>query len=62
MRYSSLHVISCIRHPRGATSSSFRGGQFSWTFIQWRHGAYSTVAQLFRKWSQICSLRNISEN
>jgi len=38
---------------RGATSSSFRGEQFSWTFIRWRHRAYSTVVQLFRKWSNI---------
>jgi len=30
-----------------------RGGQFSWTFIWWRHRAYSTVVQLFRKWSKI---------
>jgi len=37
---------------RGATSSSFRGWQFSWTFFRWRHRAYSTVVQLFRKQSQ----------
>ena len=48
---------------RGATSSSFPwGGKFSWTFIRWRHRSYSTVVQLFRKRSQICSFRNISEN
>jgi len=29
------------------------GGQFSWTFIRWRHRAYSTVIQLLRKRSQI---------
>jgi len=38
---------------RDATSSSFRGGQFLWTFIRWRHRVYSTVIQLFRKRSQI---------
>ena len=38
---------------RDATSSSFRGGQFSWIFIRWRHRAYSTVVQLFRKRSHI---------
>jgi len=38
---------------RGATSSSFRGGQFSWNFIRWRHRDYSTVVQLFRKRSHI---------
>jgi len=38
------------------------GGQFSWTFIRWRHRACSSVVQLFRKRSQICSFRNISEN
>jgi len=38
----------------GATISSFRGGgQFSWDCIRWRHHAYSTVVQLFRKLSQI---------
>jgi len=47
---------------RGATSSSFRGGQFSRTFIRWLHRAYSSVGQLFRKRSQTCSFRNISEN
>jgi len=38
---------------RGATSSSFRGMQFSWNFIRRRHRAYSTVVQRFRKPSQI---------
>ena len=40
---------------KGATSSSFRGGggNFSWSLIPWRHRAYSTVAQLFRKRSHI---------
>ena len=38
---------------RGATSSSFRGGKFSWTFIRWRHRVCSTAIQLFRKRSQI---------
>jgi len=32
---------------RGATSSSFRGRQFSWNFIWWRHRAYSTVDNFF---------------
>ena len=34
------------------------------TFIRWRHRAYSSMVQLFRKrsHSQICSFRNISEN
>jgi len=34
---------------RDAASSSYRRGQFSWNFIRWRHRAYSTVVQLFRK-------------
>ena len=40
---------------RGATSSSFRGGQWQvlWNFIRWSHRAYSTVVQLFRKRPQI---------
>jgi len=29
------------------------GGQFSWNFIRWRHRAYSTVVQIFRKRSHI---------
>ena len=40
-------------HSRSVNSSSFRGGQFSWNFIRWRHRAYSTVVQLFRKRSHI---------
>jgi len=47
---------------QGRNQLFISGGQFSWTFIRWRHRAYSTVIQLFRKWSQICSFRNISEN
>jgi len=31
----------------------FGGGQFSWNVIRWRHRAYSTVVQLFRKRSHI---------
>jgi len=31
----------------------FGRGQFSWNFIWWRHRAYSTVVQLFRKRSHI---------
>jgi len=38
---------SIFIYSRGATSSSFRGGgHFSWTFIRWRHRAYSTMVQL----------------
>ena len=29
------------------------GGEFSWTFIRWRHRAHSTVIQLLRERSQI---------
>jgi len=47
---------------QGCNQLFISGGQFSWTFIRWRHRAYSTVVQLFRKQSQICSFRNISEN
>jgi len=48
-------ALRCIKNysDQGATSSSFRGGQFSWNFIRWRHCAYSTVVQLFRKRSHI---------
>ena len=38
---------------RGATSSSFRGAEFSWNFIRWRHRFYSTVVQRFHKRSHI---------
>jgi len=38
---------------RGATSSSFRGGQSSWNFIRWHHRARSTVVQCFCKRPQI---------
>ena len=51
-----------IVEDRGAWELHFGGKQFSWTFIRWRYRAYSTVAQLFRKRSQACSFRNISEN
>jgi len=50
--YQSDHKPA-IDSIRGATSSSFRGWQFSWNFIRWRHRAYSTVVQLFRKRTQI---------
>jgi len=46
--YRSLWVQLGNSMGRGATSSSFRGRQFSWNFIAWRHRAYSTVLQLFR--------------
>jgi len=42
-----------LTHGRGATSSSFRGGQFSQNFIRWHQCAYSTVVQLLRKRSHI---------
>jgi len=38
---------------RGANNPSFRGRKFSWNFILWRHRAYSTVVQLFRRRSHI---------
>jgi len=41
------------KENRGATSSSFRGGQFLWNFIRWRRRAYSAMVQLFRKRSHI---------
>jgi len=50
--HRKIVVIMC----RGATSSSFRGGQFSWNSIRWRHRAYSTVVQLFRKRSHIITM------
>jgi len=46
----SYHECKNLTHTnRGATSSSFQEGQFSWNFIRWRHRAYSTVVQFFRK-------------
>jgi len=39
--------------PGAQPALHFGGGQFSWNFIRWRHRAYSTVEQLFRKWSHI---------
>jgi len=47
---------------QGRNQLFISGGQFSWTFIRWRHRAYSRVVQHFRKRSQICSFCNISEN
>jgi len=38
---------------QGRNQLFISGGQFSWNFIRWRHEAYSTVVQLFRKRSQI---------
>jgi len=49
--YTSIWWTSA--QPRSSTSSSFRGEQFSWNFIRWRHRACSTVVQLFCKRSQI---------
>jgi len=47
---------------QGRNQIFISGEQFSWTFIRLRHRAYSTVVKRFRKLSQICSFRNISEN
>ena len=38
---------------QGRNQLFISGGQFSWTFIRWRHRVYWTVIQLFRKRSQI---------
>jgi len=54
-----LHNIDIAVQGR---NQLFISGQFSWTFIRWRHRAYSTVVQVFGKRSQICSFCNISEN
>jgi len=48
----NVAVLLAIRSyiaVRGATSSSFRRGRFSWNFIRWRNHAYSTVVQLFHE-------------
>jgi len=52
-QFECFTLLVDIAVGRGATSSSFWGGQFSWNFIRWRHRAYSTVVQLVHKWSQI---------
>jgi len=62
INHFSLFCKSCLVLSGSQPALHFGGGQFSWTFIQWRHRAYSTVVQLFRKRSQICSFRNISKN
>ena len=47
-------VDKCITKGQGRNQLFLSGGgQFSWNFIQWRHRAYSTVVQLFRKRSHI---------
>jgi len=48
--------------PGAQPALHFGGRQISRTFIRCRHCAYSTMVQLFRKRSQICSFRSISEN
>ena len=41
-------------HSKGRNQLFISGvRQFSWNFIRWRHRAYATVIQLFRKRSQI---------
>ena len=52
LKWTHLNSTSLKWMP-GATSSSFREGQFSRSFIRWRHRAYSTVVQLCRKRLQI---------
>ena len=48
------HTIFLLQCVTGAQLAlHFGGGEFSWNFIRWRHHAYSTVVQLFRKRSQI---------
>jgi len=47
---ASCSNVSLCSVSRGVTSSSCPGGAI---FIRWRHRAYSTVVQLFRKLSQI---------
>jgi len=49
----SYGASACWLSHRGATRPSFRGEQFSWNFIRWRHRAYSTMVQIFRKRSHI---------
>jgi len=49
------HKIVIFHHPEPGAQPALRfgWGQFSWNFIRWRHRAYSTVVQLFRKRSYI---------
>ena len=52
--YTRLFIYLFVSaRGRGATSSSFREGQYSWNSTWWRHRAYSTVVQLFCKRSHI---------
>jgi len=44
---------SCSTWAGAQPALHFGGGQFSWNFIRWRHRAYSTMVQIFRKRSQI---------
>ena len=45
---------SALNTPRQGRNQLFiSGGKFSINFIRWRHHAFSTVVQLFRKRSQI---------
>jgi len=58
--FLGIFSIQCkIRRDRpndtrpGAQPALHFGGAYSWTFIRWRHRAYSSVVQLFRRRSQI---------
>jgi len=47
---SNSHISSIPGTYTGAQPAlHFGGGQFTWNFIRWRHRAYSTVVQIFRK-------------
>jgi len=65
-RVQSVSYPHKIIVGQGRNSSSFRGVIFmnfhSMTSSNYVIDAYSTVVQLFRKRSQICSFRYISEN
>jgi len=50
---ASCNIVSLCSFSGAQPALHFGGGQFSWNFIRWRHRAYSTVAELFRKPSQI---------
>ena len=42
-------VPTALSQKQGRNQLFISGGQFSWNFVPWRHHAYSTVVQLFRK-------------
>jgi len=49
-------IFKMLIFPGAQPALHFGVGRFSGNFIRWRHRAYSTVVQIFHKWSHVIIL------